>query len=199
MVTRRSSCLVWEADFEEKSASHQIEAYLDAPLLTQLEKDRPASHLSSFFWRNTGFVPKKSDTGLHSVVKLTKALLQLAQAAYGPLIKLDDLTEEAQQTQMHDARKQLRGILAIGSVLPVWNDTAECEEAVATLTMAYDGLGKVEDSINAYIFAEEHGSKGEKSQAAEVLAEKWDALVEQLKDADLEGAEGTLIDSLIHY
>lgn len=40
LVTRRCTCLVWEADWEEKSAEHQIEAYLTAPLLTHLETGR---------------------------------------------------------------------------------------------------------------------------------------------------------------
>lgn len=199
MVTRRCTCLVWEADWEEKSAEHQIEAYLSAPLLTHLETGRPASHLSSFFWRNTGFVPKESDTGLHTVSKLQESLLKIAQAAYAPLIALNDMTQSAQQTQMHNYRKQLRGILAIASVLPVWNDTAESELAVDTLTMAYDGLGQVEDDINAYIFEVEHGTKDEQKAASDALAERWNALVQQLEEENLEGAEGILLDSLIHY
>ena len=199
LITRRCECLVWEADFEEKNAEHGIEAYLNSPLLDKLELNRKSSHLSSFFWRNTGFVPDEKDTGLHTVVKLAKILLEIAESAYGPLVKLSDLTQPEQQTQMHDYRKQLRGILYVGDVLPVWENTTETEAAVTVLTDAYDGLGKVEDAINAYVFEEEHGDKESQDEAKKELEGKWSELLKQLDEDGLVDAEKALVDSLIHY
>jgi len=112
-------------------------------------------------------------------------------------VKLDDMTDPEQQAEMHDYRKQLRGILAIGSQMPVWNITVETQAAVAILTMAYDGLGKVEDGINAYVFQTEHGDKSDIKSAEEALATRWTDLVKQLKTTDLLASEAALIDNIV--
>lgn len=197
LVTRRCEVLSWEADFEEKMEEHQIEAYLDSPMPTKLEMQRKASHLSSFFWGNTGFVPSEGDTGLHTVVKLQKALLDIAEQKYSPLVQLTDMTDEKQAAEMHDYRKQLRGILWIAASLPVWN--ASQASNVEVLQEAYDGLGKVEDAINAYVFEVLHGDSKSIAAAKADLEEEWDDLVKWLDDDNLEPALAALIDNLIHY
>lgn len=199
LISRRCDILVWLADFEEKDVKHDFAAYVNSPQLHQLVTNRKASHLSAFFWRNTGFTPSESDTGMQTVSKLEKKLLQIAQDNLPVLKALDDLTQTEQQKTMHDYRKQLRGILFMPTILPLWNASSVNEDNLNTLTEAYDGLGKCEDKINAYLFEMKHGDKQSQEEAKEALEERWEEEQEWLKDGELGAAIDDLLESLIRY
>jgi len=199
LVKRRGEVLEWEAIFEDKDAEHGIAAYVLSPT-NNLATDRPLKDLSSFFWRDTGIVPKADDTGMQTVVKLVKAMLDLAEDGLSAVLKLNDLTHTDQQVTMHDYRKRLRAILYLGDLpLPVWQADKSTDAALTLLSDAYDAIGSVEDTVNAYVYEVDHGSKKDVEKAAKDLDKEWKDLLKWLQQNDLKTAEKTLRDALIKY
>lgn len=193
------SC-VPQADFEEKIAEHNITTYITNPSPSVLYLKRKSSHLSSFFWKDTGIEPVATLSGLANVETLQRALLTTALQNFASLISLDNMTISAQQVEMHDYRKQLRAITSIGTTLPLWpSNNKTVAAALATVGQAYDGLGDTEDRISAYEYELKHGNAQSIATARNALDSQWLSLKAWLATGTLGTAENTLIATLLPF
>lgn len=188
-----------QADFEEKIVEHNITEYLLSPSPTMLYLNRKESHLSSFFWKDTGVQPSSALSGLANVEALQRALLTGALASFAPLVSLDNLTITAQQVQMHDYRKQLRAITSVGAMVPLWPNSKNVTTALASVGFAYDGLGDTEDRISAYEYELKHGNAITIAAARAALVAQWLQLQAWLGTGELVRAENSLLALLIPY
>jgi len=192
----RDAVLDWKDKFLAKAKEHDFEHYLGHPQLRSIVKDRKASALSQFFWRDTGVVPHEKHSGMWNLVELERALLILAVEAYGPLVRISNILHVAEQVQAHAYRKQIRAILDISTSFALWPSTKDTDTASATLEKAYSDMGDLENRINAYLFYRKHGHKSELKKAERELLKQWDKLLAWLLDGQILTAVGTLVGAL---
>lgn len=197
MAGSHCTSTVWadslQADFEEKYVEHNISGYVENPNPTYLYLNRKLSHLSSFFWKDTGVIPQANLSGLANVVTLQQALLNGALDTLGNVLDLNNLTVPIQQIEMHDYRKRLRAITSVATMMPLWPSSKNVTLCLNTVSTAYDGLGDTEDRISAYEYELKHGNAVSIGAAEVALESEW-LLVEQWLGT---GALGVALQSLL--
>jgi len=159
----RDIVLAWNESFTRHSLERNYSAFISSPDLTSFHT-RPLKYLSSYYWGACNVVPQKNLTGVENIVYLMTCLLNLAHSDYDRMFKALGTPPLKVQDQLtvHGYRKTIRGILAVSNFFPsVFQNNTNVTDALSTLNDVYDRLGDVEDTIAAYEYYLDKGTKNE--------------------------------------
>lgn len=180
----RTEVLEWKAKFEDHEAEYAD--YLAHPSLKKLH-DRKSKHLPRFYWREADLEPDKDLSGLENMARLTRELIEQSRDDLEDMEDLDKLHKTDNQIPFHDFRKRLRSVEKLAGYFPqIFESDEDPAALLATVELAVDHYGDINDRLIAYERAKEADDDDAKDELKDLIADMWDVLQGWQEDVDLD-------------